>query len=317
MATGLGRGDYHGAGTYAISRSGTMVFAQGINQAIGHLVRAGGNALDTLPVGRAAFLRFSVSPDGRRLAAVVEGLEGEELRIYDLRTGRHVMWVRRAEVRQPVWSPGGDRLLFSSADSVFVGSPDLSSGPEFVFRTSERFEGFTWMPDDRVVGVLWGQGLAVALRVGRRPATLDTLLPDASFVRPSPDGRWIAYSNREFTAVWLEPLPRDGRRYQVAAGAMDEVHWLSSSELVISTDDARGVGIERVAVTSSANPPVGSRRRWLQPQEFRRTAGQAFTLSPDGRVVYVRGAAEVPVRYLRVIPQWVDRMKRAVDVANR
>ena len=41
MATGLGGNDYHGAGTYAISRSGTMVFAQGINQAIGHLVRAG------------------------------------------------------------------------------------------------------------------------------------------------------------------------------------------------------------------------------------------------------------------------------------
>ncbi len=80
---------------------------------------------------------------------------------------------------------------------------------------------------------------------------------------------------------------------------------------------SRGVGIERVTVTPSAKPPVGRRRRWLLPQEFRRTAGQAFTLSPDGRVVYVRGAAEVPVRCLRIIPQWVDRMKCAVEAANR
>jgi serine/threonine-protein kinase len=317
MATGLGRSDYEAAGTYALSGSGTLVYAQGINKAVGHLVRAGGNALDTLSLEPAAFLRFSFSPDGRRLAAVVEGLEGEELRIYDLRTGQYVMWVRRAAVRQPVWSPAGDRLLFSSEDSVFMGSPELSSGPEFVFRAPERFEGFAWMPDNRVVGVLWGNGLAVGLHAGRRPATLDTLLSDASFVHPSPDGRWIAYSNRAFSAVWLEPLPRDGRRYQVAAGAMDEVHWLSASELVVSTDDVRGEGIERVAVIPSADPPVGSRRPWLRPQEFRRTAGQAFTLSQDGRVVYVRGAAEAPVQYLRVIPRWVDRMKRAVDAANR
>jgi hypothetical protein len=79
----------------------------------------------------------------------------------------------------------------------------------------------------------------------------------------------------------------------------------------------RELGAGGMAVIPSANPPMGSRRRWLQPQEFRTTAGMSFALSPDGRVVYVRGAAEVPVRYLRVILHWVDRMKRAVDAANR
>jgi hypothetical protein len=33
--------------------------------------------------------------------------------------------------------------------------------------------------------------------------------------------------------------------------------------------------------------------------------------------VYVQGAPEVPVRYFRVIPNWVARMKRAVDEAKR
>jgi len=317
MATGLGRRDYSGAGTYAVSASGTLVYAQGINQAVGHLVRAGGNGLDTVPVGRDAFLRFSFSPDGHRLAAVVEGLEGEELRIYDLRSGRRLMWVRRAEVRQPVWSPRGDRLLFSSADSVFVGSHDLSGAPELVFRTADAFEGFIWMPDDRVVGGLWGPIIAAALRVGRGPATLDTILPDATFPRPSPDGRWIVYTDAAFTAIWLEPFPRDGRRYQVAAGSVDEAEWLSSSELVVQTYDAGRAVLDRVAVVPSADPPLGRRRHWLDMSGFRGTAGQSYTIAPDGRVVYVRGAAEVPVRYLRVIPHWVDRMKRAVNEANR
>jgi hypothetical protein len=317
MATGLGRRNYSGAGTFAISASGTLVYAQGINQAVGHLVRAGENALDTLPVGRAAFLRFSLSPDGRRLAAVVEGLEGEELRIYDLKAGGHVTWVRRAVVRQPVWSPRGDRLLFSTGDSVFVGSPDRSSAPEFVFGTSDYFEGFAWMPDDRVVGVLWEPNFAVGLRVDREPATLDTLLADVAYVHPSPDGRWLAYTNSTFTAIWLEPFPRDGRRYQVAAGGVDEELWLSPSELAISTFDADRVATERVAIVPSTEPPLGKRRPWIDLAEFRGTAGQSLALSPDGRVVYVRGSAEAPVRYLRVIPNWVDRMRRAVDAANR
>ena len=42
-----------------------------------------------------------------------------------------------------------------------------------------------------------------------------------------------------------------------------------------------------------------------------------YTLTHDGRVVYLRGAPERPVAYLRVVPDWVSKMKRAVDEANR
>ena len=313
MATGIGRTNYTGAGTYAISATGTLVYGQGVNRAFGHLVSAGAGGLDTLPVGREAFLRFSVSPDGTRLAAVVEDLEGEELRIYNLRTGRHVPWVRRAEVRQAVWSPRGDRLLFSSGDSIFVGSPDLAGSPELVFRNDEFFEGFVWTRDDHVIGVLWSPFVAVALDVGRRPATLDTLRTDVSFIRPSPDGRWIAYNNAAITEIWLERFPSDGQRYQIAAGNVDEAHWLSSGELAIITRD----GVDRVAVDASSDPPVGVRRRWLDLPHYRDTPGASTALLPDGSIVYIQGAADQPVRYLRVIPRWVDRMKEAVDAANR
>jgi eukaryotic-like serine/threonine-protein kinase len=317
MATGLGRRDYTGAGTYAISASGTLVYSLGINQAVGHLVRAGGPTLDTLPVGSAAFLRFSYSPDGRRLAAVVESVEGEELRIYDVRTGRYVTWVRHPIVRQPVWSPRGDRLLFSDGDSVFVGSPDLAGAPEFVFSSKQFFEAFVWASGDHVIGTLWGPFVGVSLNVGVRPAKLDTLHADVGFIRPSPDGRWIAYSNSGINETWLERFPRDGQRYQLAAGSDARADWLSSSELAIVIYDGNGVHVDRVAVNASANPPVGDRRHWLDLANFRGAAGGGTAVSPDGRIVYIQGAVDQPVRYLRVVPRWVDRMKRAVDEANR
>jgi len=34
-------------------------------------------------------------------------------------------------------------------------------------------------------------------------------------------------------------------------------------------------------------------------------------------VVYVEGDEERPIPYLRVVPHWVEQMKRAVDEANR
>jgi hypothetical protein len=39
----------------------------------------------------------------------------------DLGTGRYVPRIRRAEVRQPVWSPRGDRLLFRARPSSRCG----------------------------------------------------------------------------------------------------------------------------------------------------------------------------------------------------
>jgi hypothetical protein len=47
------------------------------------------------------------------------------------------------------------------------------------------------------------------------------------------------------------------------------------------------------------------------------TAGQSFTVTPDGHVVYVQGRVERGVPYLRVIPNWTTLMKQRVDEANR
>ena len=316
LATGLGRREYSGAGTYDIAASGTLVYAHGIDHAVGHLVQVDERGFDTLPLGREVFLRIAFSPDGRRLAAVVEGREGQELRIYDLRTDRYVPWVRRAEVRQPVWSPRGDRLLFSDANAVFVGSPERAGAPESLYTTPHRFEGFAWLPDDRVIGALLRLGVAVALHVGARPVTLDTLLADASFTRLSPDGRWIVYNDRTITSLWLEPFPRDGRRYQLSANRGAEPLWRSPSEIILENMGSPN-GIDRLTINTSAEPPEVVRRPWLELPGFLETAGQSVTLAPDGRVVYVRGAEDTPVPYLRVIPGWVDRMRRAVDEANR
>jgi serine/threonine-protein kinase len=317
MASGLGLADYTGNASYAIAASGTLVYAQGDNKSIGNLVRLRETGIDTLPVGRDAFLTFEHSPDSRRLAAVVEGLEGMELRIYDLASSRYQTWIRRPSITQPVWSPQGDQLVFSDAESLFVGSPDRSGSPQLLLHVPGGIEAMRWMPDDRIITLQYASNGVWALRPDRRPITVDTLFSGNGFTWPSADGRWVAYTNAAWTEAWIEPLPRDGRRYPAAAGNLADIQWLSAFELGVPITDGGRTRVERVTVDPTANPPVRNRGRWADAPGFRDTNGPSFAMAPGGGLIYLQGAADRPATYLRVVPRWVDRMKRAVDEANR
>jgi hypothetical protein len=317
MATGLARREASGAGAYAIGASGTLVYAQGDDGNIGNLVHLSQTGIDTLPVGREAFLTYEYSPDERRLAVVVQGLDGMELRIYDPSSGRYLTWIRRPTITHPVWSPRGDRLLFGADDSIFVGSPDRSIPPEFLLYLPD-FEANRWMPGDRVFGVRWIPNAAIVLRLDRRPVTTNSLLSDNGFLFPSLDGRWLAYLNRASTEAWIEPLPRDGRRFLAAAdNQIEDMGWLSASELGVPVTDGGRTRIERVTVDAGANPPVRNRGTWADAPGFRDTNGPSFASAPGGGLIYMQGAVHRPIPYLRVVPHWVDRMKRAVDAADR
>jgi hypothetical protein len=225
--------------------------------------------------------------------------------------------VRGANVASPVWNEAGDRIVFTLYDSLFVGNPDAPGRPEFLIKLPGLFHAHGWGRDGRVVGSLFDPGLALSIDISRRPITVDTLRAGVNFPRVSPDGRWVVYCDSTYSELWLEPLPRDGHRYQFAAGVVGEAHWLSSDELAFLWSDATGRHVDRMKLTASRAAPLGARTRWAEIAEYRDTMGQSSTLSPDGRFVYLRGAADQPARYLRVVPGWVRRMEKAVDDANR
>ncbi len=72
-----------------------------------------------------------------------------------------------------------------------------------------------------------------------------------------------------------------------------------------------------MTVVPAANPPVQNRGWWADAPQFRDTNGPSFAAAPGGGVIYLRGTVGRPASYLRVVPGWVDRMKQAVDEANR
>jgi len=184
---------------------------------------------------------------------------------------------------------------------------------------TDLIEPFAWAADDRVIVAAWGPNRLLALDLKRTPPAVEVVAEHAGFPSLSPDGHWLSYSSRSFDALLLQPYPGNGKRYQVATGEITTSQWLSPTELTIAVKDSDGTtAIDRVSVDFSGPTPIfNNRRRWLALPDLVPTQGPSYALMPDGRVLYLRGAPERPVQYLRVIPDWASKMKRAVDEANR
>jgi hypothetical protein len=310
------RKSYSGQGQFDISATGALVYAPGVNAGVGHLVRyRPGLGLDTLNAPPAAYLRFAASGNGRWLAAVVEGVQSQELHIIDLSTGRASVFVRSVFVGQPLWDPASNSVMVDLDGRVTVrGSPSTSAAPDTVFRGF--FEPLRYVSDSTVFGVLGGSDVVGLLNLGTGSRQLDSLVRAADFPDVSPDGRWMTYSSTDLSRVFISPVRDPTRRYQVAV-AQEDAQWLSPTQFVMKSYNSGSYTLQLVTIDPNADPIVQSIRDWFVDHRLTETPGRSFAVTPDGGVVYLQGPARRTGTYLRVVPNWVERMKRAVDEANR
>jgi serine/threonine-protein kinase len=316
LVSSVHRRPYSGQGQFDISATGTLVYAPGVNEGVGQLVRyRAGRGLDTLNAPPAAYLRFAVSGNGRWMAAVVEGVQSQELHIIDLTTGRASVFLRSAFVGQPVWDPASNSVMVDLDNRVTVrGSPSTSVSPDTVFRGF--FEPLRYVSDSTVFGVVGGFEVVGLLNLKTGSRQLDTLVRQADFPDMSPDGRWMTYSSKDLSRVFISPVRDPTKRYQVAV-AQEDAQWLSPTQFVMKSYDSGNYKLQLVTIDPNADPVVQSIRDWYSDVRFIETPGRSFAVTPDGGVLYARGPAKPTGAYLRVVPNWVERMKRAVDEANR
>ncbi len=318
------RESYRGTGQFDIAADGTLVYASGPNAEIGSLVIArAGAPPEALPLPPAAFLRYHLSPDGRRLAAVVQGTKAQELRIYDLRDGRSHLWLSHQNIGEPLWSPIGDRLVTSlSADggtqrniAVVIGSPDAVTPPDTVLRTllrtSTSLEATFWHSDSLILLQDWDRSLVLGLDPRQRPWRPDTLVRNANFASISPGARFLSYYATSTAELIITPFPARDRRVTASRWG-GEAQWLSPSMLNFRGDNEWW----RVAVNPLTGEVEGKPERWIRDPRFSDTPGWSQHPTADGGLLYVQGPARTQATYLRVIPDWVRQMKHAVDASR-
>ena len=104
-----------------------------------------------------------------------------------------------------------------------------------------------------------------------------------------------------------------GQRHQLIAEGGVEPVWLSSTDLLFRT----GVTWKIVHVDPATSETTGPPARWGSDPRFLDTPNWSNRPSRDGGIVYVENPVADDARFLRFIPDFVARMKVAVDAANR
>ena len=323
------RSQYSGVGQFDVADNGTLTYVPGLNADVGELVRLTRDGRTVALVAEpAAYLRWTPSPDGKRLAAVAQGLQHQELTIFDLEARRRETLDTAFFIGAAAWSPDGSALAYvtmgdPSEETLRLKRLDSPDQPVALLKESPpmSLQLSSWLaPDSLLVGRLSEGGGAAFVDPTRTPAKVDSVGIKSFFISMSPDGKWIAYQTPGVTGIQLQPWPARDRRYLVDAEGT-EPRWASSTELMfLSQYRAEGViapSVYRARIGTDPRAPVVSKELVVRDPRFADTPGWSTAYTPDGELVYLQSPAENLGYYLRVVPNWVSQMKRAVDAANR
>lgn len=238
-----------------------------------------------------------VSPDGRRVAFELRepgevGQEGgariwvAELDKLDQR--RMLPPVGKGDNWAPVWSEDGQHVAF------LVNGDRPGS---LYWRRADGSGEADHLVDGRAVEGLYGDRMVFITLAGNRDYDISLLDLRSREITPlvtrpgseqhssrvSPDGRWLAYASSETgrQEVWLEPLPPDGRRYQITVGGGSHPLWAPDGRTLYFDLNNR---MYRVEVFIGGEAPRAGTPRGMEIRGFRQgDLRRQFDLMPDGR----------------------------------
>lgn len=255
------------------------------------------------------FGSLSLSPDGKKVATEISGVE-TDVWIYDVARGvRSRLTFGNAANLNPVWSPDSQSLAYASlflarteATHRISRRPAMGGDEEVLYTSNEETWGTDWSPDGKYLLLSKGKYIGgnpcdiwVLPLVGERvpfPLVKTPFLEvDA---RISPDGKWIAYQSNEtgsweiyiipFTPPSEDPSsaaePTRGGKWQVSTHGGSQVKWRGDGKEVffVSGGDSKITAVE-ISVTNNGLE-IGAATSLFQVNQ---PAGiDPFDVSPDG-----------------------------------
>ena len=253
-----------------------------------------------LPPAAGPYQSPRLSPDGTRIAFVIDDGRDANVWIYDLGTD---LAPRRLTFggnnRSPAWSADGKRVAYRSdregAMAIYWQPADGTGAAERLTPVTKGTVDWpdAFSPDGRLMlfdrtangrTTLWQLSLGdrQESRVG---AIESSLLTGAVF---SPDGKWIAYANREpgrRNVLFVEPFPPTGSPFQVSLPNDDAHHpvWSPDGNDLFYTPGP-GTRMTRLAVMRGAAFASGEPTTLNRP--FANNAGSTdrpYDITRDGK----------------------------------
>ncbi|HSF19508.1 MAG TPA: protein kinase [Vicinamibacteria bacterium] len=267
-----------------------------------------------------------ISPDGRRIAVVIEGSE-EVLWVMDLESETMNRLTFDVNVSVASWSADGRSIFYAgNADgprSVYKIAADGSGKAELVFSKTEWWiNDFSVRPD--------GSGILMAVQDvhGHDLMFLPTGKTEVEpfLVAPSeergpafsPDGRYVVYASDESNRfeIYLRPFPGPGPKRQISNNGGVTPSWSRDGREIFYWEPSRVGRLNRVSFEPGPDPKVGKPQTLF---EVPLLMIDRLTLTPDGQrfaMVQPPPEEETPLSMV-AIPGFLEETKARLSARRR
>jgi Tol biopolymer transport system component len=219
----------------------------------------------------------------------------------------------------PIWSPDGDRIVFSSLGKggVFDLYQKLVTGTasQEVLTTAQSKQATDWSRDGRFLLYrsndpkmdwdLW----ALPIDGDRQPFPVVRTKFEERDGQLSPDGKWIAYQSNESGRfeIYVQPFPGPGAKSRISSDGGAQVRWRhDGKELFYIALDGQFVSVPfggasngQTVETGSPFPLFPARVGGVQDISL-----QEYIVSPDGQRFLVDTALEEAASPITVVLNW-------------
>jgi serine/threonine-protein kinase len=308
----------------AIAHDGTLLYAPGESARLGHFVWVDhrNGRVDTLPLPRAPYGGFDLSPDGRQIAARIRSASSRaDLWVLNVDGGtRTRVPTRGILIGSPMWWPDGDH----------VGYYELTRDgrvPGITLRQSSRNPAqLDTLPAGTLAAAPNGRDLVyydrgtLWLAPGERSGPRVQLTLSGRTFGPvfSPDEQWVAYMDLDDPAgepvVYASRVGRPSERYRISTEGGEEPVWTPDGRRVIYRDRQAWYAVD----VSTAGSFRAGRPRLLFRGPFLQVPGASHDVSTDGRrQLVLLGPATETTNRLVVVTNWLAEVQRLARTSAR
>jgi serine/threonine-protein kinase len=323
-----------GTADFSVSATGSLVYipgpvATGPSQTkLAWIDRQG--QIETLPLPAGPYEYPRIDRDGRRIAYDTDDGKDAIIWIYSLSGASPPQRLTIvAQNRVPLWSPDGTHVAFQSdreGDAGIWWQRADGTGPADRLTKAEPGTSHlpaSWSPDGKTLlfdvtkgssSSLWSLSLADKRLVAFGGVHPPNMLSAAAV---SPDGRWVAYSDRagQLTPIlFVQRFPPTDEIRQIAPAGIHPVWSRDGRELFFNTGPPTSAGVTILSTepTLTVSNPVSVPKGGAVDRGP--GAECDYDIAPNGRFLRVVPSTDTTVPQIEVIENWFQELKQRVPV---
>jgi Tol biopolymer transport system component len=256
---------------------------------------------------------LDVSPDGRRVAVLTSEWKDADISLIDMdRASRSRLTFHHGVSATAAFSPDGKQVACSSFDGggtkIFLQSLG-SNASEAILEFPSWLTIHGWSADGKYLLVsIQNKGTrfdAGFVDIANRKIVLVAHGPaNEALPTLSPNQKWLAYASDESGAsqIYVTRFPSGAGKWQATVDGGLHPRWSQDGKELFYVYQNR---LHRVAVHETSVPEFGTPQPlFTMPMDVVGPNGGGYAITPGGRFVTVRPAAEAPPRTVHLITNW-------------